>query len=345
MRVAYLSHSLVAERQQAFGEELRCQLTAKGGDLLELYPMKWGQLSRSGGWPVSHEGDMTQYLLPLEAWQRMIAWRPDVLLLQQEAYCLISQQAADWCRMKGVPLVTFNWENLTLPPKHAMTVFRAAAVNIFGNHDAERLAQEAAEGELITARLPQVGIDPQRFRPSPGPMKKTQDICFFGRKGDPMKGEPVLDKAAEGQSWKVWKRHEQGFFPYELLPQLYAQAVVQCVPSLDVAGRPREQFAPAVSVESLLCAVPVVTTSQSAIVEWTGGLGAYVKEACPAAWWAQPGEPLSLMAMLQSALHEWRANPVVFQERALKGREWAMRYFSNERVASEYVRVLKEALA
>lgn len=332
MRVAYISHSLIAERQKYFADELRKQLQAIGGELFELYPSKWGRHERAGGHIVHFEGDQSQYTFPTTAWQQLRDWKPDVVLLQQEPYCIVSYQVQKFCQRLGVQYVIFTWENLTQPSGAGLEVLRNAAGVVCGNTDAIKLCESVLpDYKGVVEKLPQVGVNPNIFYPVPA--DKIYDVIFMGRKSDSMKGESVLDEATKNKPWRVAKGYELGFADYNDLAARYCSAKIHCVPSMDFPGRPREQFAPYATIESLFCEVPVVTTNQAAIQEWTQG--------CPGVWRADQGNARMLEMTLAGAL---KSTDEGIQRRGRRGREWALTHFTNEVVAKAYVEVLTRCM-
>lgn len=147
-----------------------------------------------------------------------------------------------------------------------------------------------------------------------------------------MKGEAVLDLAVSGSGWSVRKLHaeyaDDRSSPYAALGAKYRSARVTCTPSRDLPERSREQFAPAVNVESLMCGTPVVTTDQPAIEEWL--------EGCPAVRWARQDHTDSLRAALSDAF-------LIDDDERASGAAWAREGFSNEAVARRWLRILWEA--
>lgn len=333
LKVAYISHSLVAQRQAFFAAELERQLERDGGKLLQVYPNRWHHLERGGGFDVSGVGDLASFCFPASAWMAVKWFRPDVMLVQQEAYSRTAGDAAVIAKEIGAKLVIFSWENASPPLGEAEVVLRKAAARVYGNGDAFELGESLLKPG-ITRILPQVGFDPDIF--TPVAVDQSFDVLFCGRKGDPMKGEAILDAAVEGEGWRVGKTHEMGFAAYEELAARYSSAVVQCVPSLDVPGRAREQFAPAVTIEGLLCGLPVVTTDQAAIVEWTN--------ECPGLWRARQDDAEQLMFALRDALAFAREDPSRWLKLREEVRRWAMLRFSNKAVAQEYVELFREVL-
>lgn len=272
---------------------------------------------------------MVNFDFPGEAWAALAKWKPDVLLVQNEAYCRVTHTALRAADGLGIKLVTFSWENTLERRYHpmAVTTLQCAALNIYGNTDAKNLA-EASGVKNEYAIMPQVGIDDGLFRPLDLP--KEWDVGFFGRTGDKMKGGPILAEAMNGKPWRLATPKSLGWAEYVDLPSRYNRCVVYAQPSVDLENHPREQFAPAASVEALLSGVPVVTTDQPAIHEWL--------MSCPAVAFAKMGDPASLRAKLEDFID----GPGRFL--GAKGREWAVSRFSNKAVAKQYVRHLKRAV-
>ena len=301
---------------------------------MEVYPSRWNHLERGGGFDVSFPGDIVAFRFPVAAWMAVKWFKPDVLLVQQEAYSGTAWDAMVIAEETGAKLVLFSWENAVRPSDQAEVVLGKAAARVYGNQDAFQFG-EAVLKPGITRILPQVGLDPDIF--TPVEVEQRFDVLFCGRKGDPMKGERVLDAAVAGQGWRVGKAHELGFVAYGDLAARYSSAIVQCVPSLDVPGRAREQFAPAVTVEGFLCGLPVVTTDQAAIQEWTSD--------CPALWRASQGNVNELRLGIMDALSYARDDPVRWMKLREELRRWAMLKFSNKAVALEYVALFREVIA
>jgi len=329
MRLAYIAHSLVAERQILFASELRRQLQSEGGDLLEIYPTAWPGHYRAGGYLVDAPGDMMRHRYAIDAWATLHEWEPDIVLVQQEAYCASARQTMNHCIEHSIPYVTFSWENAVPPDHAALRVLDEAAVNLYGNSDAFRIAEAAGARHTRLGTdaqiVPQVGIDANVFRPSTG--IQEYDIVFAGRR-DPMKGEAVLDVACAGQAWRVLKVGQTKRVPYKEMGSIYRSAVIQCVPSVDLPNHPREQFAPATSIEGLLCGVPVVASDQAAVQEWL--------RDCPAAYFAPMGDAEALREKIRKALGE-------AQNLSVQARTWALTKFRNEQVAQDYLRILGKA--
>lgn len=331
MRVAYVSHSLCADRQALFAAELRRQLEAAGGALFEGYPAKWGSHERAGGFGCTFEGDFLRYDLDRVFWSDLAAFKPDIVLIQQEAYCFITVKLAGWCLSKGVPYVTFSWENAAPPQGPAVSVLSGAAARVCGNEKAAEFAARAP-GKVLSCVLPQVGFDETIFRPVE--VEHQWDVLFKGRGSDPMKGLDVLKAAVEGKPWRVeWQAPR---VDYDKLPYQYCAASVLCVPSRDVPGHAREQFAPAVTVEALLCGVPVVTTTQEAIFEWTRG--------CNVTEHVEPDNPAALRHGIERVRAMAAAEPAWWSEQRAHARRCAIGRFSNKAVAAQYVEVFGSVL-
>jgi len=333
MRVLLIGHSYVADRQARFESELRRQLEAQGGELLSLFPAVWGRHVRRGGWFVEKPGDILNWRLPTDAWRTAERFGPTVCLIQNEAYHQVTADATTWCTTRRIPYVTFSWENGGIHEtlvSRAQANFRLAAQNVFGNTDAKNLGIANGADPKTATILPQVGIDFDAFHPRPDDAAPEFDLGFFGRGNDPMKGKTDLMSAINGQGWTLLNGDGQGLSDYPDMPKdRYWRVRVTCVPSKDVPGFAREQFAPAVTIESLACGVPVVATNQSAIMEW--GRGA------PAIWFAEQGDIEDLRRHLREVLD----GPGKYL--GVEGRKWAEPRFSNPAVAAAYMRVLGAA--
>lgn len=341
MKVAYISHSLVAQRQAWFAEALDREIRDRGdaGDdagVREVYPGSWGNESRDGGYAVQNAGDIYRYKYPRGFWRSHLpAYDPDVILLQQEPVSVTAAQTIAYGETYDVPVVVFTWENLNAPKGDAKDVLQDAAHVVYGNRDARRLAHGVGVSTPSTI-LPQVGIRSDVFHPPS--VQKQYDLVFAGREGDPMKGEALLDEAAARGEWKVKKFHEGPYWPYEDLPKEYGRAWVQVVPSQDVDDRPREQFAPAVTIEGLMCGVPAVLSDQAAIWEWTHERVG----PCPAADWFPEGDADELYRRLDHVMDLYHADDGYYAQVAAAGRSWAVENFSNTVVASQYADLLTE---
>lgn len=331
MRVAYIAHSLVALRQRLFATELGAQIAATGGQLREFYPAKWGNHSREGGYPVGDPGSLLSWHLPAKAYDDLEAFKPDVVLIQNEAYHRISHDMAQWCARRGIPYILFVWENAGVPDVlrlAAESVTMTAAHVVCGNPDAQRITESLGGRRYRTSIHPQVGFEPDLFPlRSPGHMPEFT-LGFYGR-ADPMKGQDDLANAITGTPWTVLWGPKETYCAYESMARgRYWRAHATCTPSKDVHGRPFEQFSPGVNVESLFCGVPVVTTEQSAIRYW-------LRDATNV-WFAKPADPESLRNTIRECLEE-----STLESNAV-GRAWAIHEFGNQRVATDYIEIMEK---
>ena len=98
-------------------------------------------------------------------------FRPDVVHADEEPYSAVTAQVAGLCRRRGVPFLFFAWQNLDrrLPPPFGAlrrSVFRCAAGGIAGTERAAAVLRRAGFTGTL-AIIPQMGVDPKRFRPDP----------------------------------------------------------------------------------------------------------------------------------------------------------------------------------
>lgn len=337
MRVAYLGHSLVADRQARFAHALARELASQDDDLYQLYPESWGSHhDREGGWPVEHEGSNHRYRFPREAWSWLADQDPDVLLIQQEPYAHTTVDALSFAEAHPeTKVVLFTWENLHGPAKTGTkNILHACDHIICGNQDAQTLIQEDLNDPPPLSILPQVGIDADLFKPLPD-VKTQWDVYAPGRPEDPMKGIALLQAAAKDTNWTVTTNEDLNFIPYDGMPNRYNQARAYACPSRDLAGRPREQFLPAATVEALLCGLPCIVSDQAAIHYWGR---ARWDTPCPSLFYHEENDPSSLHTTLTDVL---TLDPDEAAMLGRAGRHWARRRFGLRAIARGYTDVLR----
>lgn len=333
MKVAYVAHSLIASRQRLFAEELERQLQTHGGELLQVYPLDWNNHHRFGGYKIPYaQGDLMRFTFPEKAWTDLAKFKPDVVVIQQEASSACAADALRHAKLDDWPYVSFSWENVFPQLPIGLEFLTQAKATVWGNTRAYELAKrQGLRHELWDDAfiLPQVGVSEERFPAKIG-QEKEYDIVFVGRT-DPMKGRRVLDEATLGSNWRVNMVGQTRRLEYEEMAQAYHSAWVHVTPSIDFTNRPIEQFAPYANVESLFCCTPVIATDASAFREWL--------EGCPTAWFVPQNDP----KRLREAINDYLIGPRKYL--GLKGREWAVKRFANRVVVREWIRVLERAAA
>ena len=245
------------------------------------------------------------------------AERPDLVHADEEPYSAVTGQIAALCASRRVPFLFFAWQNLDkrLPlPFRALRrgVFSRAAGGICGTARAAAVLRRAGyEGPV--AVIPQMGVDPEHFRPSPamrarvrarlGVSEDTVLIGFVGRLVRE-KGVALLLEAASG----IEGAHVLviGGGPEEDALQARATAlgiadrarftgvvpsstVADWLTALDVLAQPSlttpgwaEQFGRTL-VEAMASGVAVVGSASGEIPEVIGDAGLVVREGSVAA--------------------------------------------------------------
>ena len=312
MRLAVVSHSLVAPRQQIFWDYFG---TLPGVQLLQLYPARWQTLSREGGVDVSSY-DMFGYRYGKGAWKRLRDFEPNLVYVQEEVYSQSARQMVDWAtRLPGRPKIgVFVWENL-----HEAEVKRDTPEGITfivaGNREAKRI-----HGAAYMA--PQVGIDFDLFKPTD--RMRPFNILFASRK-DHSKGWdlfqqlPYMPLETTGES-------------YRALPDTFNTAKVHIVLSHDTPVW-KEQFLPYVNVEALACGLSCVAAEVEAVKEWS--------HSCPGFTLVPPQDDVfgrypskQLLDAVASSLQDWQVN--------VEGRQWAKARFSKEAVGETLLNIFRQ---
>jgi glycosyltransferase involved in cell wall biosynthesis len=167
--------------------------------------------------------------------------------------------------------------------------------------------------------LPQVGIDPDLFRPMPE-VEKEYDFVFVGR-DTPEKGVYYVRNALEELDVSVLWREE--FLEYDQVPTFLNRAKCQLCPSIDT-WRWKEQAGSYSNVESLFCGLSVITSDSAAIVEWLKG--------CPGVTFVPQKDADALRDAMKDG---GKLAPP-------EAREWVMKRYSNEVVAKKLIKILEE---
>ena len=283
--------------------------------------------------------------------------RLDLVHLDEEPYSAVTLQGALLSRRRGLPFVFFSWQNLNkrLPPPFGSIrrhVFSAAAGGIAGTDAAAAvLRSNGFRGPL--AVIPQMGIDPDRFRPDPesrlrrrhqlGIGEDAPVVVYAGRLV-PEKGVDVLLTALAGvrglvlvvvgggpELPRLTRLSEEldvaprtrfvGAVPSLEVPGWLAAADVLALPSRTTATW-AEQFGRAL-VEAMACGLPVVASDSGEIARVVGPGGVVVPEGDAGA--------------LARALRELVERPSRRRELGCAGRARVLDRFTQDRVAEDTV--------
>lgn len=257
--------------------------------------------------------------------------RPDLVHADEEPYSAVTGQVSALCRARRIPFVFFAWQNLIkrLPPPFGLlrrSVFRRAAGGIAGTERAGAVLRSAGyRGPM--AIIPQMGVDPDRFRPDPaararirrrlGLDEETPVVGFAGRlvreKGVHLllaavadipgvhvvvigsgPEEAALRRSADESKLRGRVRCVGGVASAEMAEWLTSFDVL-VLPSLTTRGW-AEQFG-RVLVEAMACEVPVVGSDSGEIPSVIGNAGVVTTE----------GSVAELSSALRALLEDPRA--------------------------------------
>ncbi|MBI1296449.1 glycosyltransferase [bacterium] len=216
MRVVLISKALVVGAYQRKAEEI----AAQGVELTVLIPPSWhdrrgrqlAEAIHTQGYdlrviPLALNGNYHLHFYPtLAATLRQI--RPDVLHVDEEPYNLATWLAVRAGQAVGAQTLFFTWQNLDrrYPPPFAWMEaanYRACPVALAGNQDAAAvLRRKGYIGEIHV--IPQFGVDPMIFSPSPERQDRPFQIGYAGGLLEE-KGVDLLLRACAGLTgdWRL----------------------------------------------------------------------------------------------------------------------------------------------
>ena len=258
MKLATVSHSHIALRQQLFFKEVARQ----GHDVLMISPGEWGPLRTSPQKEGTWELKTCRHMMGENIYQYHLlgekdlaeVFKPDVLYIQAEPGSALAQEALTW---KVDKRVLFSWENIKHEPSACQVLSKYDLV-ICGNPEAEALVKPH---NPHTALMLQVGVDTDHFKERPNVPRDIQ-VAYIGRP-TPEKGLPYLQRA-----WPTVK--VLGWKDFQELPWWYSQIQVIVAYSQDVPWW-REQAPNYVVLEALSCGCKAVISDTNAMEYWLSG--------------------------------------------------------------------------
>lgn len=368
MRVLMLSKACIVGIYQR-----KLEMIARHGvELLTLVPPSWkderGELllerTYTEGYrletlPIAFNGNFHLHFYP-GLGERIRAFRPDIVHIDEEPYNLSSWQALVHARRAGAKTLFFSWQNICrdypFPFKQGERwVLNTIDYALAGTESAAQVWR--AKGYTGRMRvIPQFGVDAELFTPEENRnTDRSFTVGYFGRLV-PEKGVDLLLRAVAqllqaglsigvlivgggpereglaalaqelGLSIQV---HFQPQQPSTAMPGLYRQVDALVLPSLT---RPnwKEQFG-RVLIEAMASGVPVVGSNSGAIPDIIGDAGLIFPEGDISAL-ADSLRQLATQLDLQASLRQ-------------KGRARILSHFTHDQVAAATVAVYHELTA
>jgi len=216
MRVVLVSKALVVGAYQRKAEAIARLGSALGLELFVLIPPAWqdrrgsqvAQLRHTQGYslrvlPLRFNGNYHLHYYPTLA-RELAAIRPHVIHMDEEPYNLATWLALRAAQHAGATSTFFTWQNLyrryPLPFRwFERQNYGRAPLAIAGNHDAAAVLRRKGYGGTV-AIIPQFGVDPQTFAPSPSSIATATPSLQIGYAGGllPDKGVDLLLQACAG---------------------------------------------------------------------------------------------------------------------------------------------------
>jgi hypothetical protein len=303
-------------RQAFFANELRKQ----GADVLEVYPERWGNLSRPGGFEVHGEGNIYAYVFGQRAIQKIEKFKCDWLYCMMEPNSLLAYQMNSLASRLRCHFACFTWENIekTYPFPFQQEVLNHCDLIVCGNKAARQIMLNKGVDPSRLVTTPQVGVNTEFFRPME--VEKEWDCIYFGRPV-PEKGISYIKKACEELSLSLKMVTNT---PYDQIPDfLNKSKLTVSFPYETPSWKPQFEYNIA---ESLACGVPVVTSDAGSIPEVYGRARGVAIKPQRNLWQLKEG-------LKEAFGKSW--------EPCLVGRRWVEENLSNEVVASNLLEAFK----
>ena len=295
--------------------------------------------------PIRFSGHILRYVFPFRQLARIARQvKPEIVYVEEEPASLALAQCAYLKRHLRCRLSFFTWENVQrrvgLPGLERYNLRRCDGA-IAGNTEAgDVIRSKGFRGPIRVT--PQLGIDPESFRPAPSrDMRQSLGLTgfvvgFIGRLVEE-KGVRVLVESVRGLSDTQLLIVGSGPLRQEiesaardggirLVDTVPHEQIASYLNALDALVLPsqttptwKEQFGH-VLIEAMACGVPVIGSSSGAIPEVVGEAGLIFPEGDVAA--------------LRAAIAGLRASPDRRFELARAGRERVLAYYTHECIAA-----------
>ncbi|MBI2881701.1 MAG: glycosyltransferase [Candidatus Tectomicrobia bacterium] len=360
MRVLLVSHAYATPFNRAKAEALAASGEA---EVTLLVPGRWAgrvpgaQTGLPYGLarlPVAFPGRGGGYFFRAGLGPLLRELRPDLVHVEEEPWSVAALQFARWKPRCGFRYALFSWENLRKDFRGVRgwmerRTLRAVDLGIGGNETAARELRRKGVGNVCV--LPQLGVDPDWFRPGEGPGPAVFTIGYAGRWVEE-KGLDILLRAAAALGG-AWGLRLLGSGPQEAALRALAKELavadrvefLPAVPHAEVAGflrtlsalvlpsvtRPdwAEQFGH-VLIEAMSARVPVVASRSGAIPEVVGDAGLLFPEGDVSA--------------LAKALAELRGDLKLAEGLGVRGRERVLRRYTWDRIAGRTLELYRDLL-
>jgi len=329
MKIATISHSHIALRQQLFFQEVARQ----GHNVLVIAPGQWFDFkaedyNMGGDWlkgsfqfrTCRHMGDNIYSYRLLGARDLVEKFQPDWLYIQAEPGSDLVKVALTWDVDKRA---LFTWENIKL--KGDLQDLPQYDLVICGNPEAEALVKVHNPNTIL---MLQVGVDTDHFQARPG-VDRNIDVAYIGRPA-PEKGLPYVVKA-----WPTVK--VLGWKDFKELPWSYSQVKIVVAYSQDVTWW-KEQAPNYVLLEAMATECLGVASDTAAMKYWLEGApGIVIVEGHE-----QPDGDLRLDRVLR--LKEGIQKALDMPDSIRKeNREYVISKFSNKVIAQALIKVLSSS--
>ena len=365
MRVLYVSKAaLVAAHRD------KLAWLARRVDLDVVVPDRWGGNGLEEG--ASTDVRITALPVVMSGHNHLHVYRglagavdrsaADIVHMDEEPYSAVTLQGARAAGRRGVPYVFFAWQNIAkrLPPPFGWLrgrVFATAAGGIAGSESAASVLQEAGFGGPMVV-IPQMGVDPGRFKPDPAARERVRTRLAIGPDSPvagfvgrllPEKGVDLLVDAARAVSGlhvlvvgdgphrgalreraaDIGDRvHFVGGVHSFDVPEWLAAADMLVLPSRTARGW-KEQFG-RVLVEAMACGLPVIGSDSGEIPTVIGDAGIVCPEGDAGA--------------LAKAIATLTADPARRQELGCRGLRRVEGLYTQARVVDQTVEFYQRVL-
>jgi glycosyltransferase involved in cell wall biosynthesis len=367
MRILMISKACLAAAYQTKLKEIA---QIEGVELAIVVPPVWRdpagpvylEQSRGDGYqlwvdPIRFNGRFHLHYYPTLK-QRLAAFRPHILHVDEEPYNLATWLAVRQARSAGVRTLFFSWQNLY---NRYPFPFNLLEKQVLGQVDYAIVGNEAS-GQVWRAKgycgpyrvIPQFGVCPGLFRP-PAQRETNRELVIgsTSRRLVPEKGIDLLLRAAAGLKgdWRLLIAGEgpartsleklaahlgiagrvtfDGAIRSEQMPAYLQQLDVLVLPSRTLPNW-KEQFG-RVLIEAMACEVAVVGSDSGEIPNVIGDAGFIFPENDAVA--------------LREQLHKLLADKELRQEAGRAGRRRVLQHYTQAQVAAQTVAVYHEVMA